>query len=428
MQNLNLGVYTKSSKNPNKNTNQASRLFTIAGIYYLANSLLPVIQYVSSVYVNIFMVSIIIFLILNDKNSIRNIKFLRPFFLILLLLLINELLNADSIKSITIAVYITTTFILPGIICFYLISNNYRKTIKLFLIVSAVFILITTLTSIFGLLVDPQASRTLAMGGLSNEQLMAYYKQNIGGFSFVYMIPIILPMIFVCYKKKQFNLLLLAIMIIPMIYFVFLAQYTIGIIFLFLSLLSIHFARNYSLNKFVFITVAAVLILLLIKPVIGDFFYFLGSKDVGVEFSIRLNAMGDMLTGHEIASEAYINRENSYMTSLNTFFSSLMLGSHIYWSGNIGGHSFILDILALYGVFGIIALFLFYKQLYLFFLKPFKKQSYYGHIFWAFYCSIFIAFLNTTASIFAIFLFVPLVAYILQNKKYVVKLKGGELI
>lgn len=94
-------------------------LFTFACVYYLADMLLPVVQYLSSVYIQIFMVLLIILMIITGRNNDSTIRLMIPFMPFLTLQLIQGLLtSADSIRSIIHVSYATIVFVIPAVICF----------------------------------------------------------------------------------------------------------------------------------------------------------------------------------------------------------------------------------------------------------------------------------------------------------------------
>lgn len=411
----------------NQNRRIALFLFMVASIYYIADNLLPFISYISKVYIQIFMIFVIIFISIIDINNRTIIKFIIPFLPLVSLQLINQIVyHTSNYYSIIHACYGAITFIIPTIICYYLLINNYHESIKKVLIISFILLFITSITSIYGLISDPIASKILAMGGIDEHILMTYYQKNIGGFSITYMIPIIVPMLIATYKTKKISFFKFIILALPITYFLYKTQYATALLMLIVALLSYFFADKYSFKKFILIVIAIVLFFVIARSLIGQILYYIADSNPSFEISQRFHALGDTMMGIESVTDAYVNRVNAYQLSITDFFSSPILGQ-LFSGGRTGGHSFIFDILALYGVFGIVALFLLYRQIYRYFYEPFKSQSYYGYMLWSFISSIVLACINTTPNMFVISLVAPLVAYILQDKEYSVNIKGGEL-
>ncbi|MDP1725479.1 MAG: hypothetical protein Q8M15_01750 [Bacteroidota bacterium] len=335
--------------------------------------------------------------------------------------------NADDVKIKLISLFNGVDFILPMVIGFYLLSNNYLKTIKLVLLFSIAFLCITSITSAYGLIVDPLAAKEMASGMQGDAKYLEYLKKNIGGFTIVYMIPLVIPMIFTLYKTNKINLLQFIIVVIPMIYYVYSSSYAIALMITLISILASFITIKYSKMKFIFLQFALILAFFVLKPVIGYLLHYYAGNTDSFELSIRMNALGDEMTGIKSTNEEYESRQEAYDYSIDMFLSDPIFGGLISGRRASGGHSFILDILASYGVAGILALYLTYRQILLFFYKPFKSHIYFGYMLLSFYLSIILALVNTSANIFVIGLFVPLVAYILQNNIYSTTIKDGNI-
>ena len=408
-------------------TREPGVLFVIACIYYLTIKLLPVINYWSSVYIDILMILIIACSIFIN-NGKKILKFFPPFMLIVFIQLINGLLKAVDFRTIVISFYDALNFIIPIIISFYLISNSYRKTIKILLIYSIVFMTITSITTIYGLITYPEASKDMATGMHGDTQLMVYYSKNIAGFDFIYMIPIVLPLFFPIYKKHKVNWMLLSIALIPMIYSVYVSQYAIALVSVMISLSSIIFHRFISPKFFLTFAVFTILSLVIFKTYVADLFYFLAVNVNSYELTHRFNALGNSIMGLDVIEDVFVYRLYAYMTSISTFLANPIVGGLVSNSVKVGGHSFILDILASYGTFGIFALFFAYRKIMQVFYIPFKSLFHYKFMLWSFFLSILLSIFNTSANFFAIGLFVPFVACISQCENYFTKLEVDNCV
>lgn len=389
------------------------KLFVIACIYYLADLLLPLMQYYSSVYVNIFFVLVILLTIFGNSYSIR--KHLPPFLLITLLTLTDKLLLIENIKDFLLAFYNTILIFLPILLSIYLIYKNNYKLIRLLVFISIIFLSVTSITSIIGLVQYPFASRDLASGIAEKSDLTIYAMFNIGGFDLVYMIPVILPMIVAMFLSKNIRLILLLLFTLPLAYFVYKSQYTIGIISLVIVIFSLFVFYKYSHLKLVLITFIIVPVILLF----GSLFFIMFQEVADTqttEVSERLNSLIDLVQVGKSDSEALEGRQEKYNKSFKSFLSSPIVGNRLFNADSIGGHSFILDKLAAYGLIGIVALFLFYIKIIGMFYRPYKKHPFYGYMILSLYISLFLSVFNTSPNIFAISFFVPAVAYIIQYK------------
>jgi hypothetical protein len=404
-----------------KQTRSPNTMFIGASVYFLASLLLPIMKYISVVYIDMLMVFILFFSIVA-KSGPKFLKFVKPFFLLMFFQLIGGLLKADGVKSILLTFYSSLYFILPLLLGFYLISNNYVKIIKLLLLEVVLCIIITAITSSMGLKEFPFASRELASGMARDPNFMLYNSRNIGGFDFTYLVPIVIPMFLFMYSKKTINLLQLVIILYLLINFVFLTQYTTAIIFVFVALLSFLFARNYTPRKFIIILMSFSLIFIFLKPLIGFLFFYLAIDNVSPDVAMRFIALGEKMMGVETTNDAYLLREEVYNKSIQVFLSDPILGGVFHGSNNIGGHSFILDIITSFGLLGLISLIFAYRKIFRCFYLPFRYESYYGYMLWALLVSIILAILNTVPNILAVGFILPMAAYLIQQKQNGMKL------
>ena len=224
-------------------------------------------------------------------------------------------------------------------------------------------------------------------------------------------------MIVAMYLSKNLKLILFIFFTLPFVYFVYKSQYTTGIISLIFVIISLFIFYNYSIKKLILLSFSVLLIFLLFWPMFFDQFQEIANAQT-YEVSTRLNALIDLSQGKNNNSETLVGRQTVYMKSIITFISSPILGEAIFTPDSDGGHSFILDFLASFGLIGIIALYLFYVHILRNFYKSYKIQPYYGYMILSFSISLFLSVVNTSPNIFAIGFFVPLVAYSIKYKTY----------
>lgn len=358
----------------------------------------------------------IIFFKIAASNTPKLNKFIQPFLLLMFLQIIKGLISANGLKDILLTIYSIFYFVLPLILGFYLIINNYNKIIKLLLVEVIICIIITAITSSLGLKEFPFASRDLASGMAGDSNYMLYCSRNIGGFDFTYLIPIVIPMFIFLYSKKTINIVHLLIALYALINFVLLSLYTTAIIFVFVALSSYIFARKYSRRNFFLIFFLFSSIFIFLKPIIVDFFYYLGSNNSSQDVAIRFTVLAEKMSGVESSNDTYQLREEVYNKSIKTFLSDPILGAIIHGNKNIGGHSYILDIITSFGLLGFISLFLAYRQIFRWFYLPFRNESYYGYMLWSFLISIILSILNTEPNILTIGFIFPIAAYLIQQE------------
>ena len=105
----------------------------------------------------------------------------------------------------------------PLLLCVYFDKEYSRKTALAFIQISLILVLITSITTILGLDVYPDASRKLASRG--NKLLVdIWYQMNIGGFDFIYSLVLLLPITYWMIQRsdKKFKIVNTIIFIIEL--------------------------------------------------------------------------------------------------------------------------------------------------------------------------------------------------------------------
>ncbi|MBO4433508.1 MAG: hypothetical protein J5852_08255 [Clostridia bacterium] len=126
----------------------------------------------------------------------------------------------------------------------------------------------------------------------------------------------------------------------------------------------------------------------------------------------RLTALAGGVEGLENFED---NRLELYTMSLSAFFKSPLFGQLFSTTSYAGGHSFILDSLASYGILGGTTLFFIYRSIYKFFFKPFYNEAGFGFVLWSFVQAIILSFVNTGMWINVLALFIPIILYLFYN-------------
>lgn len=403
----------------------------LAFSYYAAVLLLPIVQQVITVYVQITAVSFCLILVFCSRAlQEKMFSFIFPFLLFVLLESIYGIIYGDgSTYNFIKSIYDVITVVLPAIVCYFLLISNNTKTIKYIVYVVLIFLFITSITSIRGLQMYPMASKMMAVNSEKDDVNLVYFNmKNIGGFLIAYMCPLVLPMLFASFKQKKIRLSLLVIITIPIIVYVIMTQYAIALLILFLSVFSFLLPKGFSNKKFMSLTITAIIFILVFRPIIGDIFYYISAHSESSMISSRFKAMADVFMGIGNDSDVLVERQIVYSFSIESFMKYPLLGSFVYGSGGAGGHSFILDVLANFGIMGGAVLFLLYRQITTKLYLPFKNNEYYGYMLWTFMETIILSILNPKPHFFIIALVVPLIAYLLQNKKYTLEGKKAVLL
>lgn len=288
--------------------------------------------------------------------------------------------------------------------------------------------LIGSLQTYLGLLSYPMASRELAGAVSKFPELRALYNRlGIGGFGHVNSaLFIFLAATFLVSKKEsklalRYRLVsLLSIIIILLM--IIQASYTITIIMAFIGIILILVSQNRKIFSLVSY-ISIFLFILLPQRIIGNLLlfiadYFSDNEILYLKFSLLAN---NLIYGGTLSDTT--SRIDLYLTSLGTWVRQPLFGiygpfgdaSDVSYS-TIGGHSGWLDLLAFYGLFTGVPLFLA-----IFFCikrntKFFRNTKYYRYIYVVYFFFIIYGFLNPVISVyeigFSVFFVVPSIPFI----------------
>ena len=93
--------------------------------------------------------------------------------------------------------------------------------------------------------------------------------------------------------------------------------------------------------------------------------------------------------------------------SINTFLRNPIFGS--YWGGGgNGGHSFILDFTAQFGIIGLSVLIFAYCVIYRYFLAPYKNKEGFGFVVWLFVQTLLLSLVNTGMWLIVLTVIIPI--------------------
>lgn len=338
-------------------------------------------------------------LVINGKASLINcIYVLLPF----LAWRVFELCSNAS--DIVLVLYQSLIELIPVILGIYILK--YRKKASrtfVFIIISA-FVL-TTITTIRGLTLYPNASRWLATASSAQDnQLIMYDWMNIGGYNFVYSLVLIYPILILAYKKKKVGLLLTIVSVALIFVLLVAAGYTTALLLFGVSSLLFFFNRDITKKEILIFITILLLLLVLANTYLSQLWTWLADVIDNENISYRLTLLAG---GRTELMDSNDNRLELYGNSLKTFLQNPMFGKLFGQDGAIGGHSFILDYLANYGMFGAFFLVFMYRRIYFTYYKPYQECLGYGFLFWSFVQTIAFSFVNTGMWLYVLTLYIP---------------------
>lgn len=349
-------------------------------ILYLLHSVPALgILYPSSIYA---LLIVVLFLILTYKVGVKNIISIMPIFIIPIL---NIVIIIGNMSVVTIAERISgilQSLILPLLYIYIRIYNRLKLGNQL-LIIYVVMTIITCITTYIGYDVFPNASRELVSLDTDSSDYQTYMKLNIGGFSFIY--TLVFLNILVIYSIKNYKFFkrgksvamfnIIFLIIIGLV--IYKSQYTTAILIYSISLLFLLSGRRFNFKYISTLICISVIIVLLFKAPIAGIMESLSEKVESYDVSQRLYDLSRFLVGDYTSDNSDLDaRRDTYMTSLNTFLNN----PFGVWSnrGN-GGHSFVLDNIARFGILGVALVIIMLYKLYRLYIFPIINNNIYGY-------------------------------------------------
>ena len=293
--------------------------------------------------------------------------------------------------------------IAPVVIGMFSIKRLEYGKIKFLSFVIILAVLATLITTYIGLQQYPTASRYLAtVGDASDEWNVRFNMMNIGGYEFIYSTVLMYPIVIYAYKRRKIHLVFAIIFAVFELLVIINSGYTIALLFWMISTMFFFFGRNFRLMGLFFVVVIALVFILFFSDIISDGLKFLADNIDNRYISQRLSALAGGRGGLESSDD---NRLELYLLSLNTFIRSPIIGS---LGTGFGGHSFILDFLARYGLIGGVLLYSMYYVIFKRFYLPYKNTQGYGYIVWIFVQTLMLSAINTGMWLYILCLFVPI--------------------
>lgn len=374
----------------------------------IAFSVMPVVSRFISSYLTTYFYLIVIALIFFVVLFGNKIESLNEYLGVLLPFILFQCLSFFTwSESIVLWAYSALLSILPVLVGYY-ITQYHKEDIKFFAGVIILSFLITAITTIVGLIQFPFASRILATTASAQDaEAITYDWHNIGGYSFIYMLVLLYPILIMAFKQKKINFVVAIIGTVLIYTVVVLSEYTTALLLLMISTL-LYFVKRNLKKKDVFILLAVeILFVVFFGDYVSEFLSYIASLTGSNTMSERLNSLAGGQKGLE-SSES--NRIFLYQRSLNTFFSHPLLGTFTSGGGGVGGHSFIFDTLGTYGLVGAALLFSMYRKVYRLFVLPFKDKQGFGYVLWTFLQVILLSCVNTGMWLEVTALFTPILA------------------
>ena len=362
-------------------------------LYILMMTIMPIVSRATSTYLTTYTYMIVVTVSVLFSFIACQLSHIREYMIFLLPFVIYEgmvsvfMNNEDAL----LAGYQALLFLLPVCLGYYLVTHIFfveMHSVALIIIVS-----ITCITTIIGCMRYPDASRVLATTDSSQDAFAVLYDwHNIGGYGFVYSSVLLYPFVILAFKMKRLHFVFVIAFTALLLYMVIQASYTYAMLLMLLSMLMFFVRRDIPLKKFLLLMLGFVVVVLIFRVAIAAILSYIGELIDNPSMVEKINAA---FLGTDAVDNFDDDRGALYMQSFEMFLKSPFIGSLAGGRKVTGGHSFILDNLALYGLVGGGLMALMYRCIFLTFIRPLKDKPGYTFVFWIFLQTIILSVINT---------------------------------
>lgn len=358
-----------------------------------------------------------------SKDLLRKTLYTIPIFIIPFLNMIA--VNGGRIPLMNLC-YVIFQWLSWPLIGYFVVQNLTPKSQRIAFFSFLGCFVMTAITTCYGCSIFPNASRALANGTfaeMESDLVTMYRGMNIGGFQFVYtlvlMIPVILCSAYNLIKKKY----VVYAIVLLFTYTIYQTQYTTALLLSVLSTLYLLLPISHNQQVASKWLIGIMCCFFLVLPVIGDVLSFFASIIGSEQMAERFSELSISVSGQQLDEDSdFGTRLFLWEKSLRTFFEHFLTG--IYFttdikaaSNYVGGHSFILDSMARFGVIGLLLIIWMFKRLYNLYIKPYSTRGEFIFIFTTFVLNIVQCLVNTV-SIEVVFMFmIPVMLSITEENE-----------
>ena len=389
------------------------RLLTIA---WIVISTIPYAGNFTPTFISMPVILSLFFLIvIGDKNIIRSLWLLLPFFLLILIDYFVDSINGES-TSIFEFIYSLIQKLLLPLLTISIIRNRDLSFARLVIVTIGLCLLLTSITTYIGCIKYPSASRDLAGQLLSSgdrETFMFYQALNIGGFGYIYTIVLLFPLLILLIKETGYNKIIFKTIFVILLIWIYMvimqSEYTTALIGSSLCFV-LFFISSKKKNNIV----GVVLLMVLLYYLSTLLLYFSTIIDSTI-ISHRMEDVSRILQGEVTTSGDADIDSRSYLYTLgwNAFLESPVIGT----GKIVGGHSFLLNYLSRYGIIGLSIMIFMFIKMYNYAIKPEKGCFTYHYVLFVFFLQIIIAILNPIVFYNCFTVILPLFCFVIKRSR-----------
>ena len=396
-------------------------LFSALLVFILIHSYVPFVGFYTPAvaYAGVIALTYAVAFVVMGGNKLFKLLFtVLPLFLVDVLEILHHAISGQG-GSFT-ELYGLAQNLLPAVCTLFILEKREAKLARILLGILFICCFITSVTTYFGCLAFPNASRDLATTIRGDDiALYATYMQlNIGGFSFIYTITLLIPIVIYLTKNRNLNIILAIAMVVVFIFAIRQSEYTTALLLSVIGLLSFFLPAKMERKKMrrfmVLIVISGIVLFELVPPVLR----FAASSVESEQVSSRLNDLAVVASGEEAGVSAdsdMSSRQTNFQQSWDSFVNSSFLGGGS--QAKVGGHSYFLDTLGLYGILGLILLIVMYLKLFRLYYKPYRTMPWYGCAILILFLAVLQAAINTGNSFPFMCLVLPLFYLVVDEQK-----------
>ena len=397
-----------------KQRNSIRPLELLLGVIILY-SIMPILQQFFSDYLTTYTFMVILLGTVIYVMTIRGTASLADSIMVLIPFILWMLLDyLTTGPSLLLWGYSSMLLLAPLLFGSLAVLGSGPRVVRFLAILLGLALLGTAISTIIGSLAYPEAARYLATVKEAKDYVLQFYNHmNIGGYEFVYYCVLLYPAVIFAYKKRKIHLISAILASLLVLFLTLQTGYTTAFLLWIATTATFFFPRNLKKRWVLILLIATILILVLFLPLFSSGIKALSKIIDNEDISYRLDALSG---GNEGIRASEDDRISLYEMSIKSFFRSPLFGGILKGGALNGGHSFLLDFAANYGLVGIVLLVLMYRIIYTRFFKPFELEPGYGYIFWMFLQPIILSSINTGMWINVLCWFLPVsVIAILQK-------------
>lgn len=362
----------------------ANLVIQIAIVFNFLVTICPIVDYYANWYVSMIPVIIVMLFLIQDMHCFVNAVKVLILGLILVLFQFWFTHRNVEFSSFLINGMISWSPCLISLLCTNMFDSNTQKGL---LQIALIFFIITSITTIKGLIMFPFAARELAGAAIGFDR-ERYMLLNIGGYEYIYALVIGLPVFIwiITNSKGLFKLLNIGTLWVCL-YCIYMSAYATALIITIVVLALVVIDFNPRLKPYLIFSGIVFLIFArsgILSSIVEWIITFVES-DYVVD---RLQQVAFLLQGQSI-DNINTNTTNERLVlmrnAMNGFISCPLWGNNwIDWhKGVLSGHSMILDILSSSGIFGFVIYVVIFMRIFkIIFQVRFKNVMFYVRIIW----------------------------------------------